>query len=146
MIGVGDRTYDLTTKESSKRDIGLLLEQKKGEKMMAFVRSPSEREKEMLRDSMNAVFVSTLCQFLAVCLVSNLFQVAYSTMIILGGVLIYMTHQVYLRWREARMKDTKGDISVRTFKRNDTTPSDTEKSQLVNGVSDSIGNFVRKDT
>ena len=113
---------------------------------MAFVRSPSEREKEMLRDSMNAVFVSTLCQFLAVCLVSNLFQVAYSTMIILGGVLIYMIHQVYLRWREARMKDTEGDISVRTFKRNDTTPSDTEKSQLVNGVSDSIGNFVRKDT
>jgi len=139
-----DRTYDLTTADASKRDIELLLEQKTGERMKAFVIVQANRQEDMLRDSVNALFVSLLAVFLAVCLVTNLFEVAYSTMIILGGVLIYMFHQVYLRWVVAKERDSQGEINVMMFDRNSKLSTEQERSKLASSVSNSIGNLVEK--
>jgi len=131
---IDQRTYDLTTKASAEREVRLLVSAKEGTRLKVFVVVGSNRRKEMVNDSLNAICFLLFTLFLSVYILTEKIDV---TSLIVGVIaLTYMAYLIHLRWRSSYKADKRGEVVTKIFQRNG-EPMDVELGK-------SVANNIRK--
>jgi len=113
---IDQRVYDLTTKESVDREVNLIVSKKEGTRIKVFVLVRSDRRKDMVSDSLNAMCFLAFALLLGAYILTGGIGVIH--LVIWFVALSYVAYLIYLRWRSSSQADKRGQVVAKTFLRN----------------------------